>query len=71
MNENNFTSYMWSALIEEMALRAEEMACEKEMACCVRGYHMYKDTWAAVIGDLCVAGSQPTRKNSHCEIIFA
>ena len=28
---------MWWALIEEIAPRAEEMACEKEMACCVRG----------------------------------
>ena len=30
--------------------RAEEMACEKEMACCVRGYHVYEDIWAAEIG---------------------
>ena len=27
---------MWWALIEEKAPRAEELACEKEMACCVR-----------------------------------
>ena len=32
-----------------------EMACEKEMASCVRGYHIYKDIWAAAIGeDWCV-----------------
>ena len=24
---------------------AEEMAGEKEIACCVRGYHVYKDTY--------------------------
>ena len=40
---------MWWALIEEIALRAEEMACEKEMACCVRGYHVYKDIWAVLV----------------------
>ena len=34
---------MWWALIEEIAPRAEEMAVEKEMACCVRGYHVYKE----------------------------
>ena len=38
-----FTSRVWWALIEEIAQRAEEMACEKETACCVRGYHVYKD----------------------------
>ena len=25
---------------------------KKEMACCVRGYHVYKDIWAATIGDV-------------------
>ena len=34
----------------EIAPRAEEMAGEKEMAC-VRGYCVYKDIWAAAIGD--------------------
>ena len=43
---------MWWALIEEIAPCAEEMACEKKMACCVRGYHVYKDIWAAVIGEV-------------------
>jgi len=28
------------------------MAGEKEMACCVRGYHVYKDIWAAGIGEV-------------------
>ena len=37
------------------------MAAEKEMACCVRSYHVYKDIWAAVIGKCwCVARSQAT-----------
>ena len=42
LNENNFTSHMWWALIEEIALHFEEMADEKEKACCVRGYHVYE-----------------------------
>ena len=45
---------MWCALIEEIAPRAEEMAGEKEMACCVRGYHEDKDIWAAAIGEVLV-----------------
>ena len=39
LNENNFTSRMWWALIEEIAPRAKEMAGKKEIACCVRGYY--------------------------------
>ena len=53
MNENSFTSRVWWALFEEIAPRAEDMACEKEMAC-VRVYHVYKDTWAAAIGEVLV-----------------
>ena len=48
------------ALIEEIAPRAEEMACEKKMACCVRGYHVYKDIWAAAIGEVLVCSREPT-----------
>ena len=59
MNENNFTSRVWWALIEEIALRAEEMACEKEMACCVRSYHVYKDIWPAAIGEVLVCSRKP------------
>ena len=51
---------MWWALIEEIAPRAEEMACEKETACCVRGYHVYKDIWAAAIGEVLVCSQEPT-----------
>ena len=39
-----------------------EMPCENEMASCVRGYHIYKDIWAAAIIRC---------KNYHCKIIFA
>ena len=41
LNLNNFTSRVWWTLSEEIALCAKEMAGEKEMACCVRGYHIY------------------------------
>ena len=50
---------MWWALIEEITPRAEEMACEKEMTCCVRGYHVYKDIWAAAIGEVLVCSREP------------
>ena len=71
-NENSFTSRVWWALIEEIAPRAKVIACEREMACCVRGYLGYKNIWAAPIGEaLVVAGSQPRRKNFCCKIIFA
>ena len=49
---------MWWALIEEITPRAEEMACEKEMTC-VRGYHVYKDIWAAAIGEVLVCSREP------------
>jgi len=55
----NFTSRVWWTLIEEIALRAEEMAGEKEMACCVRGYYVYKDYGQQQFGKCwCVAWSQ-------------
>ena len=41
------------------------MAGEKEMSCCVRDYHEYKDIWAAVIGEVLVCRHQ---KNFHCKI---
>ena len=59
MNENNFTSHVWWALIEEIAPRVEEMAGEKEIAC-VRGYHVYKDIWAAAIRKVLVCSTEPT-----------
>ena len=60
LNENNFTSHVWWALIEEIASHAEEMAGEKEIACCVRGYHIYKDIWAAAIRKVLVCSTEPT-----------
>ena len=53
---------------------AEEMAGEKEIACCVRGYHVYKDTYvgssnwesAGVSSLVC-----HRQKNFYCKIIFA
>ena len=65
LDENNFTSCMWWALIEEIALRAEEMAGEKEMACCVRGYQVYKDIWAAAIGEVLVCSREPTNAEKN------
>ena len=62
---------MWWALFEEIAPCAEDTACEKEMACCVRGYHVYKDTWAAAIGEVLVCNREPTNgENCRCKIIY-
>ena len=57
---------MWWALIEEITPRAEKMADEKEIACCVRG-HVYKDIWAAAIREVQM---EPTNigKNFRCKI---
>ena len=60
MNKNNFTSRVWWTLIEEITPRAEEMAGEKEIACCVRGYHIYQDIWAAAIWEVLVCSTEPT-----------
>ena len=51
---------MWWALIEEITPHTEEMACEKEMVCCVRGYQVYKDVWAAAIGEVLLCSREPT-----------
>ena len=63
---------MWWALIEEIAPRAEEVAGENEMACCVRGYHVYKAIWAAAIGVVmvCHHWCVVVKQNFHCKIIF-
>ena len=42
------------------------MACEKEMACCVRGYWIYKDIWAAAVGEVLVC----SRERSNMGEIF-
>jgi len=51
---------VWWALIEEIAQRAKKMAGENEIACCVRGYHVYKDIWAAAIWEVLVCRTEPT-----------
>ena len=69
LNENNFTSRMWCALIEEIAAHAKKMAGEKEMTCCVRGSHKYKDIEAAATGEVlvcrhwCVVTGVPSSEN--------
>ena len=40
--------------------RAEEMAGEKEIASCVRGYHVHKDIRAAAIGEVLVCSREQT-----------
>ena len=44
---------------------AEEMACEKEMVYCVRGYHVYKDIWAATIGEVLACSREPTNAEKN------
>ena len=61
MNENNFTSRVWWALIEEITPCAEEMAGEKEILLCVRGYHVYLYIWAAAIREVLVWSTDPTK----------
>ena len=74
LNENNFTNRMWWALIEEIAPRAENrdrwLHGEKEIACCVRGYHVYKDIRAASIREVLVCSTEPTNvgKILRCKI---
>ena len=46
--------------IEEIAPHAKEMACEKEMVCCVRGYQVYKDIGAEAIGEVLVCSREQT-----------
>ena len=49
---------MWWTLIEEIIPHPEEMASEKEIACCVRG-HVYLDIWAASICEVLVCSTEP------------
>ena len=57
---------MWWALIGEIAPRGKEMAGEKETACCVRCYHVYKQQFGKC---WCVAQIDPT--NVGRKITFA
>jgi len=60
LNKINFTSRVWWTLNEFIAPHAKEMAGEKEMACCVRGYHIYKDIWAPEIVEVLVCSTEVT-----------
>jgi len=54
-----------------MCHREINMGChsEKEMACYVRGYHVY--VWAAAIGEVLVCSREPTSLYFfRCEIIL-
>lgn len=44
----------------EIAPYAEETVGEKEIACCVRGYHVYEDIWAAAIREVLVCSTELT-----------
>ena len=68
LNKDNFTSRVWWALIEVIVPCAEEMAGEKEMSSCVRGYHIYENMWAAAIGESLVCHCW---KIFFCKILFA
>ena len=41
------------------------VAGEKETACCVRGYHVYKDIWAAAIQEVLVCSREPTNVGKY------
>ena len=69
MDENNFTSRVWWALIEEISPRAKVMAGEKEIACCVRG-HVYLDIWAAAIQEVLVCSTEPTNVGKFFVVEF-
>ena len=71
LDDNNFTSRVWWALIEEITVRVEVMACGKEMACCVIGYHVYKDNWAAAIGEVLVCSREPTNAEKFRHKIYS
>ena len=64
---------MWWALIE---IAEEMVACikeagEKKLACCIKGYHVYKDTRAAAFGEVLVCSRKPTNtadRDFHCKL---
>ena len=61
---------MVGALIEEIAPCAKEMASEKKIAYCVRGYHVYHDIWAAAIGEVLVCSTEPTNVGKFLVVNF-
>ena len=61
---------MWWALIEEIAPRAEEMACEKELVVLEAITYTRIHRQQQLGKCLCVAGSQPMLQIFQCKIIF-
>ena len=63
---------MWCALIEGIAAHAKQMAGEKLVACCVRGYHEYKGIEAAATREVpvCHCWRAIVRKIFVVKIIF-
>ncbi len=64
MKENNFQRIVIKA--RDQLLRVEAEASlraameERELPCCVRGYHVYQAIWAAVIGEVLPCTREPT-----------
>ena len=38
------------------------------MACCVRGYHVYKDVWAATVGEVLACRREPSNASDRYAI---
>ena len=38
------------------------------MACCVRGYHVYKDIWAAAVGEVLASWREPSNASDRYAI---
>ena len=41
------------------------MSSEKEVPSCVRGYHVYKDIWAAAVEELLTCSREPTNASDR------
>ena len=41
------------------------MSAETEVPSCVRGYHVYKDRWAASVGELLTCSREPTNASDR------
>ena len=38
------------------------------MACCVSGYHVYKDIWAAAVGEVLASRREPSNASDRYDI---
>ena len=43
-----------------MKARTSTDMAEREVACCVRGYHVYKTIWGAAVGEVLICRREPT-----------